>query len=242
MLYALDPSRPDAPFPDVEAAETEPDGLLAMGGDLSVTRLLNAYRHGIFPWYGEGQPILWWSPNPRTVLFPNHLKISRSLRKTLRKQAYMATLDRAFGAVIQACAEPRPDGNGTWIVPELMHAYAGLHRAGHAHSVEIWREDTLAGGLYGVALGRVFYGESMFSRASDTSKIALVHLVNVLSDWGYQMIDCQIYSPHLESLGAIQIPRSSFVEALRHWCPVPGRTGSWETLDPSYPETPDGAM
>jgi len=242
MLYALNPSNPNAPFPDVEAAETEPDGLLAVGGDLSVTRLLNAYRHGIFPWYGEGQPILWWSPNPRTVLFPSHLKISRSLRKTLRKRAYMATLDRAFGAVIQACAEPRPDGNGTWILPELMRAYAGLHRAGHAHSVEIWREDTLAGGLYGVALGRVFFGESMFSRARDTSKVALVHLVNVLSDWGYQMIDCQIYSPHLESLGAIQIPRSSFVEALHHWCPVPGRTGSWETLHPSYPEPPDGAM
>ncbi len=240
MLYALDPNRPDAPFPDVEAAETEPDGLLAVGGDLSVTRLLTAYRQGIFPWYGEGQPILWWSPNPRTVLFPEHLKVSRSLRKTLRKRAFTATLDLAFGDVIQACAEPRSDGNGTWILPELMQAYVNLHRVGHAHSVEIWQGDTLTGGLYGVALGRVFVGESMFSRASDASKIALLHLVNVLSDWDYQMIDCQIHSRHLESLGAVQVPRRSFVEALNHWCSVPGRTGSWETPTHAYPEIPGG--
>ncbi len=241
MLYALDPNRPDAPFPDVESAETEPDGLLAVGGDLSVTRLLTAYRQGIFPWYGEGQPILWWSPNPRTVLFPEHLKISRSLKKTLRKRAFTATLDRAFGAVIQACAEPRSDGNGTWILPELMQAYLNLHRAGHAHSVEIWQDDTLTGGLYGVALGRVFFGESMFSRTSDASKIALLHLVNVLSDWDYQMIDCQIHSRHLESMGAVQVPRRSFVEALNHWCSVPGRTGSWEAPAHAYPEIPGGA-
>ncbi len=240
MLYALDPNRPDAPFPDVEAAETEPDGLLAVGGDLSVTRLLTAYRQGIFPWYGEGQPILWWSPNPRTVLFPEHLKVSRSLRKTLRKRAFTATLDLAFGDVIQACAEPRSDGNGTWILPELMQAYVNLHRVGHAHSVEIWQGDTLTGGLYGVALGRVFFGESMFSRASDASKIALLHLVNVLSDWDYQMIDCQIHSRHLESLGAVQVPRRSFVEALIHWCSVPCRTGSWETPTHAYPEIPGG--
>ncbi len=242
MLFALDPSRPDAPFPDVEAAETEPDGLLAVGGDLSVTRLLNAYRSGIFPWYGEGQPILWWSPNPRTVLFPDRLRISRSLKRTLRKQAVTATLDRAFAGVIQACAEPRRDGNGTWIVPELQRAYVDLHRAGHAHSVEIWRQETLVGGLYGVALGRVFFGESMFSRISDASKLALVHLVNVLSDWGYQMIDCQVHSPHLESLGAIRIPRPAFVDALNHWCPITGRYGSWESFAPTHPQLPAGEV
>ena len=193
MLYLLDATDPSEPFPDVEQAETEPDGLLAVGGDLSPQRLINAYRRGIFPWYGVGQPILWWAPDPRLVLFPGQLRVSRSLRKTLRKRLLTATLDRAFEAVIRACATtPRPGAPGTWLVQDMIHAYCRLHRQGLAHSVEVWADGELAGGLYGVSLGRVFFGESMFSRRDDASKVALVHLVSRLSDWGYRLIDCQV--------------------------------------------------
>ncbi|MDH5594857.1 MAG: leucyl/phenylalanyl-tRNA--protein transferase, partial [Gammaproteobacteria bacterium] len=167
-------------FPDVEQALTEPEGLLAVGGDLSPERLLEAYRRGIFPWYSEDQPVLWWSPNPRSVLFPDKLKISRSLKKTLNKNLYTVTLDTAFRDVMVACAQPRKDGNGTWITPDMIDAYCTLFEQGHAHSVETWLNDELVGGLYGIAIGKVFFGESMFSKKTDASKVAFTKLVQQL--------------------------------------------------------------
>ena len=227
MLYLLDPHNPTAPFPDAACAEREPDGLLAVGGDLSLPRLLNAYRHGIFPWFNAGDPILWWSPDPRTVLTTGRLHISRSLRKTLRRQDFRVTLDQAFEGVIQACASPRPGSSGTWLIPEMIQAYTRLHREGWAHSVEVWRADELAGGLYGVAIGRVFFGESMFSRVSDASKVALVHLCQHLERWQFGLIDCQVLNAHLLRMGAIQMPRSEFLATLGRFCVQPGRPGSW---------------
>jgi len=226
MLFQLAP-HPDAPFPDPMLAETEPNGLLAVGGDLSPQRLRNAYRLGIFPWFSAGQPILWWSPDPRLVLFPDRLRVSRSLCKTLRRGAFDVALDRDFGAVLRACAAPRPDAGGTWILPQMMRAYERLHALGIAHSAEAWRGDELVGGLYGVALGRVFFGESMFSRASDASKVALVHLVRCLSAWGYALIDCQVYTPHLVSLGAVEIPRVEFQRRLADLVDGPVAAGAW---------------
>lgn len=227
MLYLLDGSDSNSAFPDVEQAEIEPDGLLAVGGDLSLERLIKAYRHGIFPWYSEGQPILWWSPNPRLVLFPENLHVSRSLRKTLRKGQFTATFDHAFDQVLQACAAPRESDAGTWLLPEMRDAYNRLHAHHLAHSVEIWADGELVGGLYGVAIGRVFFGESMFSRRSNASKAALVHLVNTLGEWGYRLIDCQVYTDHLASLGAEEIPRADFTALLDTWRSIPGREGSW---------------
>lgn len=217
MLHLLDATDPRAPFPDPSLAEREPNGLLAIGGDLSVPRLLNAYRAGIFPWYSEGQPILWWSPDPRTVLYPERLRISRSLRKTLRKDRFQATVDQAFARVVGACAAPRRGDPGTWITRSMMRAYERLAAAGAAHSVEIWEGGRLVGGLYGVALGRVFFGESMFSRATDASKAALVHLVDLLMQAGYRLVDCQVYSEHLVSLGAEEVPRAEFGRCLAQW-------------------------
>lgn len=239
MLYLLDPKDSQAPFPNVEMAEREPDGLLAVGGDLSVTRLVNAYRRGIFPWFGNGDPILWWSPDPRTVLFPERLRISRSLRKTLRKNLFSATTDRDFNAVIDACAQPRDSEGGTWLVPEMIAAYRQLHRSGLAHSVEVWQNGALAGGLYGVAIGRVFFGESMFTRISDASKVGLVHLCRTLSDQGFQLIDCQVLTKHLNRMGAEQIPRTEFVSMLDRWCPLPDWRGSWDDGQFRSPEPLD---
>lgn len=202
-------------FPPLETALREPNGLLAVGGDLSPRRMLAAYSQGIFPWYSTGDPILWWSPDPRMVLFPDELKVSRSLAKTLRNKAYEVRFDTAFDEVITACAAPRADEAGTWIVPEMQTAYRRLHELGYAHSVETWMDGELAGGLYGVALGRVFYGESMFTRVRDASKIALVHLVRRLQAAGYGMIDCQMETAHLASLGARPIPRAEFARRLR---------------------------
>lgn len=216
--FWLDPRDPDQSFPDAGLALRDPDGLLAIGGDLGSARILNAYRHGIFPWYSEQQPILWWSPDPRTVLFPDRLKISRSLRKTLNRQRFRITLDRDFEAVIDACAEPRAQNFGTWITHEMRDAYCRLHREGRAHSVECWSGQQLAGGLYGIAIGRVFFGESMFSRESDASKAAFCHLVRQLAAWDFGLIDCQVYSSHLASLGAEEIPRSRFVQQLEILC------------------------
>ncbi len=238
MLYLLDPGNPRTPFPDVETAEREPDGLLAIGGDLSVTRLVNAYRRGIFPWFGVGDPILWWSPDPRTVLYPDRPRISRSLRKTLRKGRFGATMDRDFDAVITACARPRAADGGTWLIPEMIAAYRRLHRRGFAHSVEIWRDGTLAGGLYGVAIGRVFFGESMFARISDASKVALIHLCTRLSEQGFRLIDCQVSTEHLLRMGAEQIPRADFIRMLERWCPLPDRRGSWDDGQISLPLAP----
>jgi leucyl/phenylalanyl-tRNA--protein transferase len=199
-----------------------------VGGDLSVTRLVNAYRRGIFPWFGEADPILWWSPDPRTLLFPDRVRVSRSLRKTLRKGLFGASMDRDFDAVIECCARPRSRDGGTWLVPDMIAAYRKLHRQGFAHSLEVWRDGTLAGGLYGVAIGRVFFGESMFTRVSDASKVALVHLCRVLSDRGFQLIDCQVLTEHLVSMGAEQIPRALFVRMLERWCRLPDWRGSWD--------------
>lgn len=227
----LDPDDPELWFPRVELALREPDGLLAVGGDLSEDRLLLAYRSGIFPWYGPGQPILWWSPDPRLVLYPAHLHVTRSLAKTIRKAAFHVTLDRAFEAVISACAEPRPGQAGTWITPEMMSAYCELHAAGYAHSVECWQDGRLAGGLYGVAIGRMFYGESMFARRTDASKVAFVGLVRQLQRWGFPLIDCQVHTTHLESLGAESIPRRDFIRTLEHACRQPAPDPSWR-LDP----------
>lgn len=207
-------------FPDVELALTEPDGLLAVGGDLSVERLTSAYTKGIFPWYSEGQPILWWSPDPRMVLRPNEIKVSRSLAKTIRKNKFTVTLDQNFKDVIRSCSKPRiekgTEQSETWILDEMIEAYVNLHEAGYAHSVECWQENKLVGGLYGVAIGNVFFGESMFSKVSDASKIAFVFLSNQLEKWGYDLIDCQVYTSHLESLGAYMVPRDQFITFLEH--------------------------
>lgn len=205
---------PDTPFPPVGLSLREPNGLLAIGGDLHPTRLLNAYRHGIFPWYNDDQPLLWWSPDPRLVLFPSHLKISRSLRKNLAKGHFHVTHNQAFAQVIRACAEPRRNQAGTWLVEEMQHAYIQLHKMGYAHSVETWYEGQLVGGLYGLALGKIFFGESMFTRMTDASKVAFVHWVKFLEREHFHMIDCQVETEHLKSLGAESLSRAEFVQRL----------------------------
>jgi leucyl/phenylalanyl-tRNA--protein transferase len=205
-------------FPPAECAVRS--GLLAVGGDLSPERLLAAYREGIFPWYAEGEPILWWSPDPRFVLFPGELRVSRSMRQFLKKGLLRITFDHAFRGVIAACQKPRPGQDGTWITEEMRKAYIALHDLGYAHSVEVWREEKLAGGLYGVSLGRCFFGESMFSATANASKAALIALVSRLRELAFDLIDCQVESPHLAILGARTIPRRMFCtllkESLRH--------------------------
>ena len=217
----------DAPFPPLRSALKHPNGLLAAGGELSPERLLDAYRRGIFPWFSAGDPILWWSPDPRMVLVPGELKISRSLAKTLRNRSYEARFDYGFGAIVTGCAAPREGEPGTWISNDMLAAYGNLHRLGHAHSVETWIDGELAGGLYGVALGGVFFGESMFSRVRDASKIALVALVAHLKSCGYGLIDCQVRTGHLESLGAREIPRRRFARLLEELIHYPRAPGSW---------------
>jgi len=210
----------NAPFPPVERALRSPNGLLAAGGDLSAPRLLEAYRHGIFPWFNPGEPALWWSPDPRMVLIPGEFKISRSLAKVLRNAAYEVRCDTAFEQVMRGCAAPRGEQGGTWINEDMIVAYCALHEMGYAHSVEIWIDGHLAGGLYGVSIGRMFYGESMFSHAANASKIALAHLAGQLERWQADhptkgMIDCQMNTAHLASLGAREIPRSEFIARLQ---------------------------
>jgi len=203
------------PFPPIAAALAEPNGLLAAGGDLSPDRLLVAYRSGIFPWYSEGQPILWWSPDPRMVLYVDELHVTRSLRKRLGAGTFEVRIDCAFRAVIEACAQvPRHGQRGTWITPDVVRAYCELHRRGYAHSVEAWRDGTLVGGLYGLALGRMFFGESMFAHETDASKVALVHLVDKLRALGVPVVDCQQETAHLAALGARPIPRHRFAAHL----------------------------
>jgi len=214
-------------FPPVESALAEPNGLLAAGGDLSPARVLAAYRLGIFPWFGEGDPILWWSPDPRMILYPAELKVSRSLRKALRRGDYEIRVDTAFHAVMEACAAPRPGQAGTWITRRMLDAYCILARRGHAHSVETWRDGELIGGLYGVALGRAFFGESMFARATDASKLALVHLVRQIERWQYGLIDCQMRTSHLASLGAREISRGRFSRELEQLVNYPEVAGPW---------------
>lgn len=226
-MYLLNPDTSEFQFPPAEQASRE--GLLAVGGDLRPRRLLEAYRRGIFPWYNEGQPILWWSPDPRAVMFPERLKISRSLRKTLRSKKFRVTMDERFEEVIRACAAPRRShaDSGTWITRAMRDAYCELHRLGYAHSVEAWHADRLVGGLYGVALGAVFFGESMFSQMPDASKVALVHAVHQLQRWGYTLVDCQLSSPHLERMGAQTIPRREYLALLRAALARHGHDGRW---------------
>jgi leucyl/phenylalanyl-tRNA--protein transferase len=202
-------------FPPLDKALREPNGLLAAGGDLSADRLIQAYRHGCFPWFQDGQPILWWSPDPRTVLLPDRLHVSRSLAKVMRQERYRVTFDQDFAAVIRACAAPRSYASETWITGSMQDAYLELHRRGHAHSVEVWAQDELVGGLYGLAMGRLFFGESMFSRADNASKVGFATLVQHLQAWGFVLIDCQMPTDHLHSLGAHSIPRSEFAHYLR---------------------------
>jgi leucyl/phenylalanyl-tRNA--protein transferase len=217
-LFWLSPAlRADA-FPPAEEALTEPNGLLAAGGDLAPERLLAAYRQGIFPWYQEGQPILWWSPDPRAVLALDGLKVSRSLRRSLAKRGFEFRVDTAFDLVVAACAEPRASRAGTWITAAMAEAYGRLHRLGWAHSFETWLEGRLVGGLYGVAIGRAFFGESMFTRVTDASKVALVHGVELLRSRGTAIIDCQVASAHTRSLGAVDIPRAEFLTQIRELC------------------------
>ena len=202
--------RPGDPFPPVTKALERPNGLLAAGGNLSVDSLLRAYRQGIFPWFSEGEPLMWWSPDPRMVLFPEEFNLSRSLGKTLRNRHYTVRADTHFRAVVEGCAAPRPGSHGTWITARMIDAYCELHDAGWAHSVETWMDGELAGGLYGVAIGHVFFGESMFARVKDASKIAFAHLVAYVRERGFGMIDCQMATEHLASLGAREIPRREF--------------------------------
>ncbi|MBA1279675.1 MULTISPECIES: leucyl/phenylalanyl-tRNA--protein transferase [Pseudomonadaceae] len=219
--------RDDLSFPPLEKALREPNGLLAAGGDLSPERLLAAYRHGCFPWYQDGQPMLWWSPDPRTVLYPEELHLSRSLRKKLRQGPFSVTFDRAFREVIEGCAAPRSYADGTWITTTMQNAYVRLHQLGIAHSVEVWQDQQLVGGLYGLAMGRLFFGESMFSRATDASKIGFVTLVERLQDWGFKMIDCQMPTQHLASFGARSISREAFAETLTKYLDEPS-SARWE--------------
>ena len=218
MLTALNPFDPKQPFPDVSRALQEPNGLLAVGGCLSPRRLLNAYRQGVFPWFGQGEPILWWSPDPRLVLSPEQLHVSRSLRKTLNGGAFAFSFDRCFERVVDACAAPRAYAKETWISPAVKQAFCQLHALGHAHSFEAWKDGELAGGLYGLALGRVFFGESMFHTQSDASKAAFAYAAGRLAAWGYRLVDCQVHTAHLASLGAVEIPRAEFVRLLDDYC------------------------
>ena len=205
-------------FPPVSSALRDPDGLLAIGGDLGPERLIDAYQKGIFPWYSEGQPILWWSPNPRCVLEPGDINISRSLCKTNRKGHFNITFNKAFKQVILACSKPRQENEGTWITQDMHKAYVELHKLGHAVSVECWCNKELVGGLYGITIGKVFFGESMFSYQTDASKVALVYLVNYLNSKNFRLIDCQVHSTHLQNLGAIPMPRDMFINLLDHYC------------------------
>ncbi len=226
--FWINESDPDLSFPPIELALDEPNGLLAVGGDLSPERLIKAYGLGIFPWFSHDQPILWWSPNPRAVLFPAQLHVSRSLLKTIRRDNYKITLDRAFADVMQACAAPRPQQAGTWITPEMHTAYLQLHKMGIAHSVEAWLDGELVGGLYGLNIGQAFFGESMFSRANNASKVAFVYLTKQLQAWQFKLIDCQVSSEHLESLGARDIERTAFIKLLQRAIQPPAKNQKWQ--------------
>jgi len=231
MIPWLKPAPEDDWFPDTARAMTVPNGLLAAGGDLSPGRLLAAYHRGIFPWYEAGQPVLWWSPDPRTILWPGTMYLSRRMRRRLRSPAFEVSVDQGFAAVVDACAKRGTGsgaGTGTWITPEMATAYGRLHDLGHAHSIEVWQGDMLAGGVYGVALGQVFFAESMFSAVTDASKIALACLSGLLHRHGFGMIDCQLPSAHLSSLGCQEIPRADFLERIATLCPASPTPMQWQ--------------
>ena len=228
-LRWLSPDQRVDSFPPPAEALSEPNGLLAAGGDLTPERLLAAYKQGIFPWYQEGQPILWWSPDPRAVLWRSGLKVSRSLRRSVTKRGFEFRIDSAFEPVVTACAEPRRYGSGTWITADMAAAYGRLHRLGWAHSFETWVGNRLVGGLYGVGLGRVFFGESMFTRVTDASKVALVHAIEHLHARGIDVIDCQVASAHTRSLGAVEIPRVEFLRLVAELCAETGQPETWRT-------------
>lgn len=223
----LEPGDPSDAFPPLEMALSEPAGLLAAGGDLGTERLLYAYRNGIFPWYDEGQPVLWWSPDPRCVMQTNDLHVSRRLRRELRNNSAEVRFNTEFGEVIRACAAPRRSLQGTWITSQMIAAYERLHQEGWAHSIEVWQEDALTGGLYGVAIGRVFFGESMFSRRSNASKIALLALAQHMRRGDFELLDCQVASEHLLGLGAQLMPRAQFASTLTHLCNPPKPFENW---------------
>lgn len=232
------PAAPTAPFPDPRTALAAPDGLLAMGGDLSPPRLLNAYAAGVFPWYSEGQPLLWWSPHPRTVFRTDGVRLSSRFRRSLRNSPWTVRADTAFGQVIDACASiPRRDQPGTWITPAMRAAYVHLHHLGHAHSIEVNDGGRLVGGLYGVAIGRMFFGESMFSAESGGSKVALAGLCHRLREWGWPLLDAQVGNPHLRSLGAEAWPRERFLQALAPLVAAPGSAGDWSVRFGALPAT-----
>ncbi|MGA6180477.1 leucyl/phenylalanyl-tRNA--protein transferase [Stenotrophomonas sp. NPDC077421] len=227
LPWQLDP-RPDAPFPPAETALHEPDGLLAIGGDLHPVRLLNAYASGVFPWFSDGQPLLWWSPDPRMVFRTDGVHLSSRFRRSARGSGWVVRADTCFADVIAACAaSPRPGQDGTWITPSMQEAYVALHRLGHAHSVEVFAGDRLVGGIYGVAIGRMFFGESMFSAASGGSKVALAALARQLALWGWPLIDAQVENDHLLRMGAEHWPRARFLEVVRRQVAVPEPPGCW---------------
>ncbi|WP_242523806.1 leucyl/phenylalanyl-tRNA--protein transferase [Microbulbifer salipaludis] len=224
-LSLLDPDT--IAFPDTSAALRDPNGLLAIGGDLTPEWLIAAYRRGIFPWFSDDQPILWWSPSPRCIVRPDTVRFSRSLRKVIRQGRYQLTFDQAFEQVLEGCAGPRAQESGTWITDEMHDAYLAMHHLGHAHSVEAWLDGKLVGGLYGLAMGRVFFGESMFHRATDASKVAFAGLVRQLASWGCELIDCQVSNPHLSSLGAIEVSREVFERLLNAGIAAPAFPSPW---------------
>jgi leucyl/phenylalanyl-tRNA--protein transferase len=235
MTIALPQLDGDIWFPPVSQALRDPNGLLAFGGDLRAERILAAYRCGIFPWYQEGEPILWWSPDPRGVIFPEEVHISRSMRRVLDRADFEVRMDTDFAAVMRGCAAYTSKRRGTWITPAMYSAYCALHRLGHAHSIEVWRDDTLVGGLYGLAIGAVFCGESMFSRAENASKIALIKLCRQLRGWGFAVIDCQLGSDHLRSLGAREITRAHYLKLLDQYAdrmlPVNGAQWTYTRIE-----------
>jgi leucyl/phenylalanyl-tRNA---protein transferase len=236
IVWLSERDSPDS-FPPVDQALREPDGLLAAGGDLSPQRLLSAYRRGIFPWYSSGQPILWWSPDPRAILVPAELKVSRSLAKSIRNRGYETRIDTAFRQLIRSCGSRDIRPEGTWLSPEMCAAYADLHALGYAHSFETWHEGKLVGGLYGVAVGRAFFGESMFSTATDASKVALARLCDELRQRSFAIVDCQMNTPHLASLGARLTPRVEFLHAVTRLTHENDRPGTWRQAPPE-PQNP----
>jgi leucyl/phenylalanyl-tRNA--protein transferase len=230
-------ANPASPFPPVETALSEPDGLLAWDGGLEPERLLNAYRSGIFPWYSGDQPILWWSPSRRCVLKPSQVHVSRRLARLIRQRRYRVTVDLAFGQVVAGCALPRPRQDTTWITPEMAAAYQTLHQLGYGHSVEVWSGDEVVGGIYGLSLGQMFFGESMFSLVPDASKLALVALCRGLEEWNFKWLDCQVCNPHLERMGAVEISRARFCHGLRANASEPDRRGNWTLAFPLTPRS-----